>query len=203
MDCVLSVDSSVLSVDGRDEADFIAAAILATLPQSTKDMNDCLFALGRRLKGISGFANLKASDPTLTRIVTDWYQEARPSLPDTTLVGIRAAFSRRWKLVHTAYGESLKAALAEAQQEPHTGLYDDDRVDLLLRLCRVLQRQAGDEPFYLSCRMAAHLVGGHFTETNAWLYVFIEDGHLQLVEKGGGKENPRKASRYRFTGPPA
>ncbi len=74
--------------------------------------------------------------------------------------------------------------------------YDQQPLQLLVALCRELQRSAGSGPFYLSCRTAGRLLGVDHTTANRWLFLMISDGILEIAEPGDRAK--RKAARYRY-----
>jgi hypothetical protein len=59
-----------------------------------------------------------------------------------------------------------------------------------------LQLEAGDKPFYLSCRVAASLIGVGHAMAARWLKALCMDELLQLVELG----RLRRASQYVYRG---
>ncbi len=76
--------------------------------------------------------------------------------------------------------------------------YETADMRLLIVLCRELQREAGENPFFLASTMAAELLG--WKPMRAWRYLdgLVRDGVLALVSKGDWKA--RKASSYRYLG---
>jgi hypothetical protein len=76
-------------------------------------------------------------------------------------------------------------------------MFEDERARRLVGLCRALQEEAGDQPFFLSCRKAAAALGvDNYRQTAGWLFCMVQAGVLQEVSKGAGCH----ASRYRFIG---
>ena len=72
----------------------------------------------------------------------------------------------------------------------------------LVALCRELQALmiGEDEPFWLSTRKAGELLGADHTTAWRWLFILEQDGWIKTIEKGGTDKNPRKATRFRYTG---
>ena len=81
----------------------------------------------------------------------------------------------------------------EAQQ------YEQASLRLLVKLCRELQRAAGDGPFFLSCRKAGSLLDVPYTTASRWLFLLVTDDVLDVVFKGGPDTN--KATRFRYLPP--
>ncbi|MHC4146054.1 MAG: hypothetical protein ACYSWZ_24005 [Planctomycetota bacterium] len=61
-----------------------------------------------------------------------------------------------------------------------------------------MQKACGDKPFFLSARTAAGLLEISAMQANRYLRLLVKEDVLVIIEKGGTKENPRKASRYKF-----
>jgi len=76
--------------------------------------------------------------------------------------------------------------------------YARPEVRLLASLCRELQAEAGEAPFFLACRPAEKLLGVSWKTVTRWLILFCADELLRLVEKGSRTKG--RASRYRHLG---
>ncbi len=76
---------------------------------------------------------------------------------------------------------------------------DSDAALLLLRLCRELQRDAGERPFFLSARKAAEVC--NIDAMTAWRYLkgLAGFGVIEAVSVGSNKN--RKASEWRYLRP--
>jgi hypothetical protein len=66
----------------------------------------------------------------------------------------------------------------------------------LVALCAELQRAAGDEAFYLSCRAAARLLGIDFRLANRMTLRLERDRVLVCTQRG--TKATGKASRFRY-----
>jgi hypothetical protein len=69
-------------------------------------------------------------------------------------------------------------------------------VRTLVKICSVLQENAGDEPFYLSSYVAAGLLKVDQRKAHRWLQLLCRHKILTLTKPGKQKV----ANRYRFTG---
>jgi len=92
-------------------------------------------------------------------------------------------------------GEILKRA-REAKPPRAALQYEQDELRLLVSLCRELQREAGDKPFYLSGRTAAAQIGVSPRHAATWLKGLVIDGILKLAKAGDRRK--REANEYRF-----
>ena len=84
---------------------------------------------------------------------------------------------------------------AKANPLPAAAHYENEAVRLLAALCRELQTHAGDEPFPLSARMAAEMLGVPTMTAWRYLYLLQTDGLLTAETKG---DKSGKATRFRF-----
>ena len=95
----------------------------------------------------------------------------------------------------------MEPILERAKQNPlplaaHN--YESPKLRLLVALCRELQREAGGEPFFLSCRAAAQFLDLGKDHPTAWKHLgrLIHDGIIEEVEHG--TLAGRRASTYRY-----
>ncbi|MBC7203441.1 MAG: hypothetical protein H5U29_07935 [Pusillimonas sp.] len=164
------------------------------VPKREGERNEKLFGLARYLKGTIPTAQL----PDLRPIVQAWHRKALPVIGTKDFATTWVDFSRGWEKVRCPFGETLTVALK--------GFEGDDvptRVELLgygpkaislVKICRRLALHHEPEPFFISARQAATLLGIHFTDASKFLSAFVLDGVIELVERGMGK----RASRYRW-----
>jgi len=73
-------------------------------------------------------------------------------------------------------------------------LYDTPECKALVALCRQLQREAGDQPFYLAGRKAAELTGTPHRQVARWMKMLVVDKVLSLETAG----RRHRASEYRY-----
>ena len=85
-----------------------------------------------------------------------------------------------------------------AEPPPEAMRYEQGKVRLLVSMCRELQQDAGDSPFYLGCRTAGRLLDVDHTTAWRWLFLLQSDGLLTLVERGGQTGSRYRATRYRY-----
>lgn len=169
----------------------------STLPTQEGQRNRCLFELARYLRG----RHPQASAQEMRGVVMQWHKSVLPVIRTKDFIITWADFLNGWEKVEKPYGATLLAITASI--DPSTPLppgIESLRYGAagqhLVRLCLALQKHHGDEPFFLSVRVAGDLLGMHFTDASKMLTVLVADGVLSLVFKGAGK----RASRYRFAG---
>lgn len=176
----------------------IEAAIRGSLPTRTGQRHDCLFVLARKLKAIPALASADGAD--LEFIVRDWFEQAKSTIATQDFYTSLSEFITAWNRVKFAHGMNPMAVArneAEREDDPECAQrFEDDRLRLLVRICRALQRYAGDGPFYLGCRTAAEQLGISHTQAAVWLRLLCQLGILRLVEPAERKD--KRANRYRY-----
>lgn len=176
----------------------VGEAITRHLPDNIGERNRRLFDLARHIKGLMP----DATKADLRGIVAEWHRLALPNIGTAGFTESWGDFQRGWDAVHTPYGSVLNRILGEIDMtekapESLVSLGYDDKALLLCRICKQLQANAGDGPFFVSARQAGELIGLHFTDASKVLYALVADDVLELVKKGAGKA----ASRYRYIWP--
>lgn len=184
------------------ERDCVEQAIVATLPPGHGTRNRCIFEFARHLKALPAFAAVGSAEVRELRdLVKEWHRRALPKIRTKDFIETWGDFVHAWGSVKLAANVDVRAeALNRARSMPPPSWASDSdypsKALLLATICRELQRQTGADPFYLSQRDAADLVGVDPTTANVWLKAFVADGGIAVVERGlpGGS----KATRYRY-----
>lgn len=186
------VGGSAISREIQDEAQMIESAIEDTLPAATGMRNNQIFMLARRLKAI---------DPTMPRVkqrkaVLQWHTRALPHISTKPYEDTWADFIYGWNRVRKPLDcNYMTGVLHRAESYKVKALdYEEQALQLLVKICHVLQEDAGADPFYLSARMAGNMIG--MDHNKAWRYMSLlkEDGWLDVVHRG----DRHHASRYRL-----
>lgn len=181
----------------------IEEAIRSTLPAGLGKRNRAIFDFARKLKSIPEFSQLSLKE--LRPLVRRWHEAALPFIGTKPFETTWLEFGRAWKAVRhpeghgpidTVFADAIKSA---ARFPPAAAReYEQSGVKLLVALCRQLQRIAGSEPFFLSCREAGRLLGVSHTEAWDWLSLLVMDQVLSVVE--AGSHSTRRASTFRYLG---
>jgi len=177
-----------------------------------RGLNGCVFRLARGLVTLEGISvTTKENRKELLRA---WHQStnAIACVDDDGLIELirELPFCDLWAefldvvdKVKQAVGEGPMhdaiAAALDAPNPPAAMQYDCDRVRLLVRLCRELQRQKGSQPFYISTRAAGAVMGVDNRTAGKKLNMLCKDGVLSLVSKGGrfkGKKSATSTFHY-------
>lgn len=169
-----------------------------TVPLHEGERNRALFELARRLKAVKP----DASEVERRALVQLWHKAHYMVIRTKAFSVSWDDFERAFGSVRVLPGETMKRLLAGVNLHaplPNALLskgYGQHEAPLW-HICRTLQLHSGDEPFFISSRTAAELLGNcDHKSAAAMLRSFVRDGVLQLVSKGGG----RVASRYRMPG---
>jgi DNA-binding transcriptional ArsR family regulator len=179
-------------------SDSIKRAISAAIPQSWSDgpgeKDRPEFQLARELKAIPGIA--EAPVKSMRETFLKWFAEASAVMKGKPPEESWHDFGRAWKRVRFPAGQGpLDAAFARAEATdppPEVMWYAQRGARLLAALCRELQRYLPDQPFFLSCRTAARLLGVDHVTASRWLRVLLQDGVIRTAEAG----TKTRATRY-------
>jgi hypothetical protein len=192
---------------GRYE-EFIGQCIRKSLPEAPGKRHDQVFKLARLLRAKPELAALPVH--TYRPVVDRWYDLTVKALGQDNIVATADDnwwdFSEGWDKVKYPGEEGLMVMLLERAKRSLpkvAGEYRSPEVQLLVGLCRELQREAGDGPFFLATSTAARVLG--LTDRNGkpdrkrawrWLQGLVRDGVLQLVDRGD--PDKRIAASYRY-----
>lgn len=168
----------------------------AFIPDSVGQRNKRLFEFARYLKG----TRPDATKSEIREIIVDWHRQALPNIGTSDFSESWGDFQRAWDSVKHPFGSVLNRILGEIDMiddlpESLAKLGYGEKTILLCRICRQLQKNAGDDPFFISARQAGELIGLHFTDASKVLYALVADDVLRLVKRGAGNQ----ASRYHYT----
>ncbi len=180
----------------------IQAAIDATLPKGPAERNDQIFQYARHLKSIPQLAD--ATPESLEPFVRRWHSQALLVITTKSFTETLIDFLRAWKRVRfpagiAAIGPIFQRAIVAELPEAARRYDDEPNLQLLVSLCRELQRSAGDSPFFLSCAKAGELMGLQPMTIWRWLELLKAHKVLELTTKGTTGLKGR-AGEYRYLG---
>lgn len=189
-------------------------AVARCLPSGPGERNDCLWRLARTLKTVPEVVaawkgaphTADACEAVLWPHFERWYEGAAGVIGTKSCAVCWADFKRQWKAARVPMGGGFRNAVAIALEGPfpaEAARYGDEPTRRLVAVCSSLQRFAGDDPFFLSCRTAAEVCGfGSAMTASRRLKTLVNVGLLDLTERGTQSADPsrQKASRYRWVG---
>jgi hypothetical protein len=182
--------------------DFFDNVILKTLPKRHGIRNRKIFDFARALKSLPQFSD--ADPKNLREFVQKWHKRALPYIRTKEFEEIWIDFLKAWPKIRHKLGDELMEQIFEkaVKLEPPNVAVEkypaNPKVQILVSLCRELQRAAGENPFYLAARTAGRLLGVSHMQANRWLFLLESDGILRIVCKGGTAETARKATRFKY-----
>lgn len=177
----------------------IKSAIRRTLPTGKAQRHRLVFELCRELKAIPAIAD--AQPMQLSGIVRAWWEKAKEH-SQTPYEEHFFDFLEGWPKVKFPKGaEPMTQIVERAKAGPMPEVaqqFEQERLRLLVAICRELQRATGEGPFFLSSRTTGRLLEVDHTTAHRWLHGLKNLGILALVEAGSQNPKDRKASRYRY-----
>ncbi len=180
----------------------IEAAIVATLPKVIGHRHKKVFELCRALQGIPGLSFELFPDPyPLKPFVRRWHERACKDVKMRSFDGKDwPDFVSGWPGVKYPWGtEPIRGVFERAiRAKPPKSAdeYTDEKLRLLVALCRELQQERGNRPFFLAARTAGELLTVDPGTACRWLKALCVDRILKLVTKGSLKD--RKASEFLY-----
>ncbi|MCC7316499.1 MAG: bifunctional DNA primase/polymerase [Planctomycetes bacterium] len=172
----------------------IEEAIVGALPNGRGQRNSRIFALARGLKAI----HPEAAFGDLRPIVRNWHIRARSVIQTKEFEDSWADFVYAWPRVKHPTGKGLIQRVSERARRcalpQEAASYRQAELRNLVSLCRELQREAGDQPYFLASRTAGEAIGVSWKTACRWLGMLVADGVIAVVESHGA----RRATRYRY-----
>lgn len=173
-------------------------AIQSTLPTDTGQRNRAVFEFARALKAIPELAEADPKD--LKGYVRQWHDAAsKVTSGEHSFTDTWAEFLYGWRRIKHPRGNGPMADLlarADKAETPSIAADYDATAKRLVRLCRQLQRNTGDKPFFIGYRTAGELLGVDHNKACKLLGMLCAEGVLELASKG----HTGKASEYRYIG---
>jgi hypothetical protein len=181
----------------------IEDAVNFALPSEKHTNHDHLFRLARAVKTLEKHQGHSFSTDERRAIFGSWYDKARPYLrEDQSKEAYMIEFLNAYKAAKFPIGAADSEAWLTALRNPlptdFLPHFAQPDIRLVIGFCVELQRNAGNNPFFLSCRTLQKFLK-HNTHTTAasWLRALVADEFLHEVEKGNATTG--KASRYKLT----
>lgn len=176
--------------------------IKESLPTGPHQNHSCLFHLARGQRSLEEHPQYPS--PSSEEIFDQWYHSNQFLREDQFRMDYYFEYLASYEKVKFPRGQSeiVEEALEKAKNQPpppEAKDFDDEKMVLLLSLCRELQILSDAQPFFLSCRKAAALIGHDSYKTvSRWLTGFKTLKLLEVARKGGPHSN--KATRYFYRG---
>jgi hypothetical protein len=190
---IASVSSSL--IEGFSPKDSISQLA----PTGHHQNNASLFKLARLVKSYENAVGRPATVQELEFVFDRWCLVARRFWrPELTRDDYYAEFLEAYSYARIGLDENpieLAVSRAKATPLPDVEGFTNERIRLLVAICREMQLLTGDSPFFLPTRKLGEILGVHWTRVGRWLraiealrIIRLADGE---VRQRGGSRSPR------------
>jgi hypothetical protein len=197
---VVSVGCCSLQIQAFCSGDLIARIA----PTGYRQNNTSLFKLARLLKSYEDAIGRLPTEQERLLVFDCWCFVARPfwrhSRDEYYAEFLDACHYARIGLDQNPI--ELAVSRARSSPLPQVRGFTDERIRLLVAICREMQQITGVNPFFLPTRKVAEILGAHCTEAARWLRILEKP--LQVIHLAPGEVRRRGGSRsprYHY-GPP-
>lgn len=182
----------------------VQKAIIATLPSEYGTRHRMIFEFARHIYSMPQYTDADPKD--LKSFVIEWHRQALPYIRTEEFEETWIDFLKAWPKIKKKVGEEPMTKIferAKKAEPPQVAVElhpDNKQLQLFITLCRELQKEAGQGPFFLACRTGGKYFNVAPMTISRWFFLLGEESIVELVTKGGTENNPRKASRYKYLG---
>ncbi|MGA2091852.1 MAG: bifunctional DNA primase/polymerase [Sedimentisphaerales bacterium] len=174
--------------------------IRETLPKKIGTRNRRVFEFARALRSMPEYFD---ADPKIFKLVVrEWHKQALPNIKtkdfvETWIDFLKAWPKIKWTLKDNPVGETFEKAKKASVPNCATK-YDNPKLRLLVKWCKILQEKAGNASFFLSARTAGKFLKTDPMTAYRWLFLLVSDDVLKVVEKGKLTRTGGIATRFRY-----
>jgi len=176
--------------------------ITQVAPTAYRQNNTSLFKLARLIKSYEYAIGRPVSEVELESVFDRWCLMARQFWRHSR-DDYYAEFLEAYGYARMGLDEDpieLAVSRAKAAPLPQVRGFTDERIRLLVAVCRETQQITGANPFFLPTRKLGEILGAHYTQIARWLRALevLRIIHLAPgeVRRRGGSRSPR----YHFAG---
>jgi hypothetical protein len=168
-------------------------------PTNYHQNNPSLFKLARLVKSYENAIGRPATQAELEFVFDRWSLIARPFWRrELTRDDYYAEFLEAYSYARIGLDENpIELAVCRAKRAPLPEVrgFTDERIRLLVAICREIQQITDANPFFLPTRKLGEILGVHYTRVARWLQAleFLQIIHLAPgeVRRRGGNRSPR------------
>jgi hypothetical protein len=191
--CVASASGGLIEAfNARDLISQVA-------PTDYHQNNDSLFRLARLVKSCESALGRLATEAELEFVFDRWCLVARRFWrSELSRDDYYAEFLNAYSYARIGLDKDpIEVAFARAKAGPLSEVrgFTDERIRLLVAICRKMHDIMGDSPFFLPTRKLGELLGVHYTRVAVWLRALEFLGIIHLaageVRRRGGNRCPR------------
>jgi hypothetical protein len=161
--------------------------------------NDSLFKLARLVKSYEKAAGRQATQQELEFVFDRWAEvSCQFWRPELTRDDYYAELLMAYSYARIGLAENpLELAVSRAKAAPLPAIpgFTNERIRLLVAICREVQKITGANPFYLPTRKLGEVLEIHWTRVAQWLRALEVLGLIRLapgeVRRRGGTRSPR------------
>jgi hypothetical protein len=171
--------------------------ITQVAPTAYRQNNTSLFKLARLVKSYENAIGRPASEVELESVFDRWCLIARQFWRHAR-DDYYAEFLEAYGYARMGLDEDpieLAVSRAKAPPLPQVRGFTDERIRLLVAICREMQQITGANPFFLPTRKLGEILGAHYTQVARWLRALevLRIIHLAPgeVRRRGGSRSPR------------
>jgi hypothetical protein len=183
---------------------FSVDLITQLAPTDYRQNNASLFNLARLVKSYENAIGRVATEQERQFVFDRWCRFARPfwrhSRDDYYAKFLDACHYARIGLDQNPI--ELAVSRARSGPLPQVAGFTDERIRLLVAICREMQQITGANPFFLPTRKLGEILGAHFTQVARWLRIL--ERPLQVIHLASGEvrlPGGSRSPRY-YYGPP-
>jgi hypothetical protein len=200
---VVSISAGCLQI----QAFFTDVDLIAQLaPTDYHQNNASLFKLGRLLKSYEHAVGRPATNAELEFVFDRWCPLSRRFWrPGLTRDDYYAEFLEAYSYARIGLDENpIEVAVSRAKAAPLLQVqgFTDERIRLLVAICREMQLLTGSNPFFLPTRKLGEVLGTHWTRVARWLRILEEP--LRVIHLAPGEVRMRggnRSPRYHYEPP--
>jgi hypothetical protein len=179
---------------------YLGNGIIAKIaPKDFHQNNDSLFNLARLVKSYENAVGRLATKREREFVFDRWAEvSCQFWRPELTRDDYYAEFLMAYSYARMGLTENpleLAASRAKAAPLPEVPGFTNERIRLLVAVCRELQAITGVNPFYLPTRKLGEILGAHWTQVAKWLRALEVLNIIRLapgeIRKRGGNRSPR------------
>ena len=173
--------------------------IARLVPTECHQNNSSLFKLARLVRSYESVVGRLGTKAELQFVFERWAERARQFWrPELTRDDYYAEFLTAYSYAQMGLHENpldLAVSCAKAAPLPEVPGFSDERIRLLVAICRELQKMTGTNPFFLPTRKLGEVLAAHWTVVARWLRALevLDIIHLAPgeVRRRGGSRSPR------------
>jgi hypothetical protein len=189
-------DIANIGCNAQLETYFTTDVISEIAPTGSHHNNLSLLKLARLFKSYEHAIGRTATARELELVFDRWASLARWFWrPGLTRDDYYAEFLEVYSYAHTGLNIELAVGRAKAAPLPEVQGFTDERIRLLVAICREMQEITGANPFFLPTRTLAEILDVHYSQVARWLRALEVLDIIRLapgeVRRRGGNRSPR------------